>query len=50
MGRNKPKKRSVKEDFSYVNDVQLEQEIEFALSRKKKKQFSPKFHKNNNSK
>jgi len=49
VGRNKSKKRSVKEDFSYLNDVQLEQEIEYALSRKKKKQFSHKFHKNNNS-
>ena len=45
----KTPKRTVKENFSYVNDVQLEQEIEYALSRKKKKQFSHKFHKNNNS-
>jgi hypothetical protein len=45
MGKNSKKR----EDFSWVNDVQLEQEIEYALSRKKKKQFSHKFHKNNNS-
>ena len=36
MGKNSKKR---KEDFSWVNDVQLEQEIEYALSRKKKKQF-----------
>jgi hypothetical protein len=46
MGKNS---KNRKEDFSWVNDVQLEQEIEYALSRKKKKQFSHKFHKNNNS-
>lgn len=45
--RKNSKKR--KEDFSWVNDVQLEQEIEYALSRKKRKQFSHKVHKNNNS-